>query len=464
VSRLVVVSNRVPSAEGKPAAGGLAVAMTSALQKSGGLWFGWSGCAVENPVGPAEFRDQDGITYATVDLSRTSHHGYYEGYANQTLWPLFHYRLDLTVFDRSTFEQYRAVNVLFAERLAPLLDPDDLIWVQDYHLIPLGEELRRLGCRQRIGFFLHTPFPAPEILVTLFNHKRLARALLNYDLIGYQTPDDLKSFRDYVVQELRNGHVFEDGRVGAYDVPTRAGAFPISIDPEAFSALAVSPTAQRYRERVRKSLAESALILSVDRLDYTKGLPERMAAIELLFERYPEHRRRVSFLQIASPSRSEVPQYQAIRQELEGAVGQINGRFAESDWSPVRYVSKTYSQAELCGLYPLARVGLVTPLRDGMNLVAKEFVAAQDPDDPGVLVLSRFAGAAHQMEGATIVNPYDTVDVADAVHQALGMSREERLERWTVMIAGLRRDNLAAWRDGFLAELNRAQGAEAKLC
>jgi trehalose 6-phosphate synthase len=451
VSRLVVASNRVPSPDGEPAAGGLAVALRAALREAGGLWFGWSG-EISKETSETRLRDQDGISYATVDLSAVNYQGYYEGYANQTLWPLFHYRVDLTVFDRGVFEHYRLVNELFAERLAPLLKADDLVWIHDYHLIPLGEELRRRGCRQRVGFFLHTPFPAPEILVTLFNHRRLVRSLLAYDLVGFQTPEDLRSFRDYVVQELRDGRV-EGDSVSAYGQHARAEAFPIGIDPEAFRELTASPSAKRYRDRMQKSLGGSDLILSVDRLDYSKGLPQRMAAVEMLFERYGDLRGRVSFLQIASPSREDVPEYQAIRQELEGAVGHINGRFADSEWAPVRYVSKTYSQSRLCGLYPLAKVGLVTPLRDGMNLVAKEYVAAQTPHDPGVLVLSRFAGAAHQMEVALIVNPYDKLEVSEAIKRGLDMPREERAERWTTLMQGLERDNLDTWRNAFVTAL-----------
>jgi trehalose 6-phosphate synthase len=453
MSRVIAVSNRVPVPDGEPAAGGLATALRSALQQTGGLWFGWSGETVEGEVGEVSLLEHDGISYATMDLNEADHHGYYEGFSNQILWPLFHNRVDLAVFDRSAFEHYESVNRQFAERLAPLLRPDDIIWVHDYHLIPLGEELRRLGCRQRIGFFLHTPFPPPELLVTLFNHMRLVQSLLSCDLVGFQAPDDLRSFRDYIVQELHDGEVSEDGSVSAFGMTTKSGVFPIGIDPDAFRALAASPAAIRYRERVKRSLGGCDLILGVDRLDYSKGLLERMAAVEIAYERYPELRRRVTFLQIASPSREDVPQYQALRHELESAVGQINGRFADSEWSPVRYVSKTYGQERICGLYALARVALVTPLRDGMNLVAKEFVAAQSPDDPGVLVLSRFAGAAHQMDGALIVNPYDRIEVCDALQRGLEMPLGERVERWESLMRGLKENDLAAWRDGFLAAL-----------
>jgi trehalose 6-phosphate synthase len=454
LSRLVVVSNRVPAESAKPAAGGLAVAMESALRDNGGLWFGWSGETVEGDPGPIDASVRDGITYATTDLNADSFRGYYEGYANQTLWPLFHYRVDLAVFDRSTFAHYHGVNKLFAERLMPLLKDGDLVWVQDYHLIPLGEELRRLGCNTKIGFFLHTPFPTPEILTILYNHRRLVRSLLSYDLIGFQSPTDLQSFQDYVSRVLSNGRVEPDGTVSAHDLSVKAGVFPIGIEPQFFAELATTRDALRYGQRVRDSLRRRPLILSVDRLDYSKGLPERIAGLYAMFEHYPEHRRRVTFMQIASPSRSEVPQYQDIRHELDAAVGQINGRFGRFDWVPVRYINRTYSHNVLAGLYRFAHICLVTPLRDGMNLVAKEYVAAQDPAEPGVLVLSKFAGAAHQMDGALIVNPYDARELGNVVHRALTMAEPERLERWRTMMDRISRESLTWWRDSFVAALS----------
>jgi trehalose 6-phosphate synthase len=231
VSRLVVVSNRVPSDSAKPAAGGLAVAMEAALGEHGGLWFGFSGDTVEGEPGPLQISERNGITYATTDLNAESYRDYYEGYANQTLWPLFHYRVDLAVFDRSTYERYHGVNKLFAERLMPLLERDDLVWVQDYHLIPLGEELRRLGCNLRLGFFLHTPFPTPEILTILYNHRRLIRSLLSYDQIGFQSPSDLRSFQDYVTRVFPNGRAEADGICSAHGLSVRAGVFPIGTEP-----------------------------------------------------------------------------------------------------------------------------------------------------------------------------------------------------------------------------------------
>ena len=454
MNRLVVVSNRVPAESAKPAAGGLAVAMEAALRDSGGLWFGWSGETVEGEPGPIAISRRDGITYATTGLNADAFRGYYEGYANQTLWPLFHYRVDLAVFDRADYAQYIGVNRLFAERLMELLEDGDLVWVQDYHLIPLGEELRRLGCDKRLGFFLHTPFPTPEVVTVLYNHRRLVRSLLSYDLVGFQSPTDLRAFQDYVSRVLEEGRVGPDGTVSAHGQSVNAGVFPIGTEPSHFSELAVTRDALRYGQRVRESLRGRELILSVDRLDYSKGLPHRVAGLNFMLEHYPEHRRRVTFMQIASPSRSEVPQYQEIRHELDAAVGQINGRFGRFDWVPVRYINRTYSHSVLAGLYRFAHVCLVTPLRDGMNLVAKEFVASQDPDDPGALVLSKFAGAAHQMEGALIINPYDCQAMGNAVHRALIMPQEERIERWQTMMERISRESLTWWRESFIDALS----------
>ena len=364
------------------------------------------------------------------------------------------------MFDRSAYEHYDSVNRLFAERLMPLLEDGDIVWVQDYHLIPLGEELRRLGCNRRLGFFLHTPFPTPEVLAVLYTHRRLVRALLSYDLIGFQSPIDLQAFHDYVTRILPDGRVEPDGTVSAHGQSVKAGVFPIGIEPSSFAVLATTRDALRYGQRVRESLRHRDLILSVDRLDYSKGLPQRVAGLNYMLEHYPEHRRRVTFMQIASPSRSDVPQYKDIRHELDAAVGQINGRFGRFDWVPVRYINRTYSHSVLAGLYRFARVCLVTPLRDGMNLVAKEFVAAQDPADPGVLVLSKFAGAAHQMEGALIINPYDCLEMGNAVHHGLTMPLEERVERWQTMMDRISRESLTWWRESFIAALSSVSSAD----
>jgi trehalose 6-phosphate synthase len=449
-SRLVVVSNRVAASK-RTAAGGLAVALREALASSGGLWFGWSGRTAESVAVEPSITHADGITFATVDLATADYNDYYKGFSNRTLWPLFHYRIDLTTFDRGFRAGYVRVNGQFAAALTALLEPGDLVWVHDYHMIAVGQELRRLGVSHRLGFFLHIPFPATEVLLTLPTHRELVQALFAYDLVGFQAPSDLRAFHDYVMVEA-GGRAFDDGRVSAFGRTIRAEVFPIGIDTDEFAALARSPDADRNRERMLES-AGGDVIIGVDRLDYTKGLIERFAAFEALLTAYPDNRGRVSMLQIAPPSRSDVPEYVRLRRELEAASGRINGRFAEFDWVPLRYLNRPFNRRVLAALYRASRIGLVTPFRDGMNLVAKEYVAAQAPDDPGVLVLSRFAGAAHQLDGALIVNPYDVQGVADAIQLGLKMELAERRSRWQGMMTALQREDLTAWRQHFVTAL-----------
>ncbi|HYD29821.1 MAG TPA: alpha,alpha-trehalose-phosphate synthase (UDP-forming) [Azospirillaceae bacterium] len=462
-SRLVVVSNRVaPVDEGKQATGGLAVAVLAALKKSGGVWFGWSGEVSAEPAEQPALAHAGRLTYATLDLDPRDYEEYYNGFANSTLWPLFHYRLGLTSFSRRTYDGYIRVNARFASQLAPLLQPGDMIWVHDYHLIPLGELLRRQGVEGRMGFFLHTPFPAPEILAALPTHDRLVRSLCAYDVVGFQTVGDLRCFADYLRYET--GAKIEEVppepglpgpacRIHAFGRRLLAQAFPISIDTANLESLAAVAATSRQNERMRESLVGRDLMIGVDRLDYSKGLPQRFEAFRCLLESHPENRGRVSFLQIAPPTRADVPEYAAIRRELETAAGHINGQFAEFDWMPIRYLNKSFGRRTLAGFFRLARVGLVTPMRDGMNLVAKEYAACQNPDDPGVLVLSRFAGAAREMEAALIVNPYDVEGVAEALQQALTMPLAERLERHRILMAVLRRHDIAAWREAFIHAL-----------
>ena len=453
--RLVVVSNRVALETGKATAGGLAVALTSALKEMQGLWFGWSGTLDEAAADQPRIIEKEGITYATVDIASEDFDGYYKGYANQTLWPLFHYRADLTSSDHAFFEGYRKVNAHFARHLAGLLKPGDLVWVHDYHLIPLGEELRRLKVEVPIGFFLHTPFPVPQILTALYNHPALLPSLLAYDLVGFQTPDDLRAFEEYVTQEL-GGTVDDAHRARHGGLTVQGGVFPIGLDPDAFAALAVSDEARHHQEQVHRSLNGRDLVIGVDRLDYSKGLPERLKGIECLLVNHPERCGSITLVQIAASSRSDLPEYVDIREELEVTCGHINGRFSRYDWVPIRYVNQAYSQAALAGLYRAAKVGLITPLRDGMNLVAKEYVASQDPDDPGVLVLSQFAGSAHELHQALIVNPYDVGEIGEAVERALRMPLDERRKRWSDMMEVLRNNNISRWRERFITALQSA--------
>ncbi|MGF1625025.1 MAG: alpha,alpha-trehalose-phosphate synthase (UDP-forming) [Alphaproteobacteria bacterium] len=455
MTRLVVVSNRVaPVVEGKAAAGGLAIGVLSALRRADGLWFGWSGEVTEtDSAAPAVFRSGR-LTYATIDLTQRDYDEYYNGYANGTLWPLFHYRVDLATYSRQSLAGYERVNTMFAARIKPLLGNDDLVWVHDYHLIPLGRELRRAGVENRIGFFLHIPWPALEVLLTLPNHGPIVRAMCEYDLIGLQTPGDVRAFADYIRYEAQ-GEVTPDGTVKAFGRALKVEAFPIGIDVEAVQSQAAVSGGSRQATRLRESLGQRSLFIGVDRLDYSKGLVNRFGAYERMLETYPDTRGQVTFMQIAPPSRSGVPQYVEIRQALEQAAGHINGRFAEYDWVPLRYLNKSFSHKMLLGFLRSADAALVTPLRDGMNLVAKEFIAAQDPEDPGVLIMSRFAGAASELNAALIINPFDTDGVADAMRLALDMPKQERIERWQDMMRALKAYDITVWRDRFIAALER---------
>lgn len=460
MSRLVVVSNRVADPR-KTAAGGLAVALADVLNKSGGLWFGWSGKIAEYTPGEESLHVQQAgpVKLATVDLNQEDHDAFYLGYSNGVLWPVFHYRLDLADFDAGYIGGYRRVNQLFARKLLPLLQPDDIIWVHDYHLIPLAAELRALGCKQRIGFFLHIPLPPPLILAAIPGHDWLIRALFAYDLVGFQSKADLEHFAGYIESEA-HAQAVDDGRWRAFGRTVQAGAFPIGIDVDEFRQLTDAPEAVEMYERMNREYSRRKLLVGVDRLDYSKGLPQRLRAFRELLQKNPEARNSATLIQIASPSREDVSAYSELLHELESLCGSINGNFGELDWMPVRYIHRTVARARLPGLYRAARVALVTPLRDGMNLVAKEFLTAQNPEDPGVLVLSRFAGAAEQLREALLVNPYDREGTAAAILLALQMPLEERRSRHEALMQTIRRYDVHWWCDGFLAALERAQAEE----
>ena len=454
MSRLVVVSNRIADPR-KPASGGLAVAVGQALEASGGLWFGWSGKIVENGTpgeGDLHLQQAGNVQLATVDLSREDHDSYYLGYSNGVLWPVFHYRLDLADFDAGYIGGYRRVNQMFAHKLAGLLKPDDIIWVHDYHLIPLAAELRAMGCKQRMGFFLHIPVPPPLILAAVPAHDWLIRSLFAYDLVGLQSNADVSHFSRYVGTET-SADILGEHEFRAYGKTLQVQAFPIGIDVDEFAALGQGRDAQEMYAQMRREYSRRRLLLGVERMDYSKGLPQRLKTFRQLLQSYPENVGSATLIQIASPSRESVDAYAALKQELESLCGSINGDFGELDWMPVRYIHRNVARKRLPGLYRAASVALVTPLRDGMNLVAKEFVAAQDPEDPGVLVLSRFAGAAEQLTEALQVNPYDTLRTAETIQRALQMPLDERQRRHQALLARIREHDVHWWRQQFLAAL-----------
>jgi len=454
MSRLIVVSNRIsrPAGRGAAQTGGLAMALTAGLRAYDGLWFGWSGQTTPEFTGEITTTKSDGVTIATVDLEDIDVQEYYNGYANKTLWPVFHYRIDLAAYDRSFNQGYDRVNRRFAETLRPLIAPDDIVWIHDYHLIPMARELRRLGVKNRIGFFLHIPWPARQLVTTLPRHRQLVEALFDYDLIGFQTTEWQEAFEDYLVHEVA-GSIMGDGILEAFGKRVRAGAFPIGIDAEEFAVQVRSPAAGRMFDRMAAQSVFRSMIVGVDRLDYSKGLDERFLGFELFLKDNPDFQGKVFLLQIAPLSRDDVDTYQDMRTQLDTMSGRINAAFADTDWSPIRYVNRNYRRDELAGVYRAARVGLVTPMRDGMNLVAKEYIAAQNPDDPGVLILSRFAGAALQMREALIVNPFSHEELSEALKRALTMDLGERKRRYEALFNGVRRDDVTAWRESFVSAL-----------
>ena len=367
-ARLIIVSNRVavPESPRTPLAGGMAVAVKAALKNRNGMWFGWSGKVSEEPNGAPQVVDINKMTYVLIDLSQNDIQEYYNGLANSVLWPILHYRVDLQEYSRADASGYIRVNRMFADRLSALLREDDVVWVHDYHLMLLGRELRSRGHRNTIGFFLHTPCAPPDILQTLPHHREILGGLAYYNLVGFQTENDRENFAHYLTSQgatqNRSSYEFEGQKV-------RLGAFPVSIETKAYTRLARNAGRSAMVALVRESLGGNKLILGVDRLDYSKGIPDRVKAFERLLENNPEWRGNVTFLQVTPKSRSDIKQY------------------GDPAWTPIRYVNRSHSRTVLAGLYRAADVAMVTPLRDGMNLVAKEYLAAQNPEDPGVLVL-----------------------------------------------------------------------------
>ena len=447
---IVIVSNRIPGK--RPSAGGLAVALKKVLSERQGFWFGWSGNYCAEPTRTIEFEKIDGLQIAGLDIPEDDYKGYYEGFSNSVLWPAFHHRLDLIKISAEDYSAYKRVNRSFAEALIDEITPDHTIWVHDYHLIPLGRELRRLGAKNRIGFFLHIPVPGPEIFSAVPHASDLVTALSAYDLVGLQAERDVEKLKSqYEVTELPS--VNDANEQNSSSLPRTVEAFPIGTDPEAFGKLVERPHGQRTAQRVKASIAGRELILGVDRLDYSKGLPERIAAYDSLLTNYPKWRRKVHMLQIAPTSRDTIEQYRDINEELDLACGRVMGKFADPDWAPINYVKRAYPQTSLAGLYRAASVALVTPLRDGMNLVAHEFVSCQDPEDPGVLILSRFAGAAELFPEALLVNPHNVEEVAAALDNALSMGLRDRKTRWKALMKTVEKHTVDQWASDFLTRL-----------
>jgi trehalose 6-phosphate synthase len=454
LTRLVIVSNRVsvPDTAGKATAGGLAVALREAFQDYQGLWFGWSGKVAAHPANRPKIVKRGNVQYALMDLTSLDRREYYNGFANRALWPTMHYRVGLSDFSRTDYTGYLRVNRAFAMALAKLVRPNDLVWVHDYHLIPLAAELRALGVTTPIGYFHHIPWPAPEVLGILPGSKDLLRAIMDYNLVGVQTERDADNLRRGLVQEL-SAVSQKPNVLHAGEKSTRIKSFPVGIDVSDFQEAAARPRSNRIVSQTIAGLGSRKLIIGVDRLDYSKGIQEKMEAYESFLVNQPDQRGCVTLLQIAPASRSEVPEYGILSRAVNETVGRINGSLGEPGWVPIQYVSSTYPRTVLASLFRLAQVALVTPMRDGMNLVAKEYVAAQDPLNPGILILSKFAGAAQQLTGALIVNPNDKLEVSEAIREALKMDHRERVARWQSMIGPLRDRDVSWWAAAFLKDL-----------
>ncbi len=452
MGRLIAISNRT-AADPSARAGGLAVAVWESLKSTGGVWFGWSGDVVEKPSRSVQHLKDDGVEFVLTDLSITEHDQYYLQYANSVLWPVFHYRLDLAAFNSEAFEVYASVNQRIANIVTERLREGDSVWVHDYHFLLMGDSMRRAGWDGPIGFFLHIPFPPPEVFRALPEHQWIARAMCNYSVIGLQSEQDRSNFTRYLIEDCKGvdqgGGIYE-----AFNTTIKIEAYPIGIDAEGFAEAARTERAVEASDRIGRFLGGRNLVIGVDRMDYSKGLPERFEAVGQLFDNHPETLGKVSVTQIAPPSRSKVDEYRELRQTLDRLAGRINGDHGDLDWIPLRYLARSYEREELAGLFRIARVGLVTPLRDGMNLVCKEFVMAQDEADPGVLILSEFAGAAEQLKDALLVNPHDTRKLAEVINLALTMPLEERVERWRALRKIVMEQDISWWRKKFLKDLD----------
>jgi alpha,alpha-trehalose-phosphate synthase [UDP-forming] len=463
--RLIIVSNRLPVRlrEGAsdewnvvPSSGGLVTALAPVLRRHGGTWIGWPGRAVDD-VGKLERRlNPASAPYRLVPigLSEQEVERFYGGFANQVVWPLFHDCFHLCNFDPEFWRAYESANLKFARKAAELAKPGDIIWVHDYQLMGVGAALRRLGVDNEIGFFNHIPFPTADIFCRLPWRQAILDSLLEYDLIGFQLGRDEAHFHDCLASLSRSARSsFESPQRRYRQRDPRVGRFPISIDFEEFDAEASSDAAQELAAQLRRANAGRKILLGIDRLDYSKGLLEKLAAFRRALEKYPRLRGRATLIQHVVPSREHLPEYRALRLRIERAVSAINGAFSEPGWIPVHYYYQSLSRADLCAYYRAADLCLVTSQKDGMNLVAKEYCAAQ-VDDPGVLILSEFTGAAAEIgDDALRVNPFDTEAVSDAIYAGAAMSLVERAERMRRLRAHIRSHDVYRWVESYLAEL-----------
>jgi trehalose 6-phosphate synthase len=454
--RLLVLSNRLPDLRSAGDArtknvGGLVSALRPVLEKHKGIWLGWSGRTHQGAdTGPVSLETFHGLSLAAVDFPEEWHRLYYNGFSNGALWPLMHSFPGRVGFNHDEWQSYVNVNEAFAAIATRLVAKADAIWAHDYHLLLLARAARARGHLGPLGLFQHVPFPGPDIFLLLPWAEEVLRALLDFDLVGFHTKHYAENLLS-CMESLPDAKVEGDLVVcGARTM--RTGAFPLGIIPEDFQDMGESEASEEV-EGLMRAIGPSRMVLGVDRLDYTKGIPERIDAFGRLFALHPEWRKKVCLVQVSVPSRADVPEYAEQRGRVENAVGRINGELGEADWVPIRYLYRSYGRRELTQLYRRAHVGYVTPLRDGMNLVAKEYVAAQDPEDPGVLLLSRFAGAACELKEALLTNPWDPEGTAHDLHRALAMEHAERKARHAALLATTSRTTALTWAEDFLTAL-----------
>ncbi|MDB4943001.1 MAG: Alpha,alpha-trehalose-phosphate synthase [Labilithrix sp.] len=455
---LLVISNRLPdlrNAEGdeserKKSVGGLVSALEPALRARGGMWLGWSGRTVPDSESvESGIIDSGSAQFAWVDYKESWYRNYYSGFCNGTLWPLFHSFPGRVTFSDASWAAFKEVHEHLADVAAGLVGPEATLWVHDYHLLLFARVMRQRGHTGPLGHFLHIPFPAKDIFSMMPWASEVLDALLDFDLIGFHTPNDVVNFMR-CVSSMLPAKVADDvvqhrGRT------THVRALPIGILPDDFQE--PEPSIAEEVEGLMRALLDSKLVLGVDRLDYTKGIPERLLAFGKLLEAFPEWRGKVSLVQVSVPSRADVPLYAEQRATIESIVGRVNGEFGDAAWVPIRYLYRSYGKSQLAQLYRAASVGYVTPLRDGMNLVAKEYVAAQDAANPGVLLLSQFAGAATEMRDAVLTNPYHAEGMARDLDRALRMELEERKMRHGKLLTTVQRSNAVTWAESFLDAL-----------
>ena len=462
--RLINVSNRLP-VEVKlrgghprlnPSAGGLASALDSIWRHHHGLWIGWAGAVDAEQAAPMLQKAARGRSYGfrAVPLSTQEVSKFYSGFANEIIWPLFHDMPSRCYFDPEYWEIYQRVNRKFALAAVESATSHDFIWAHDYHLMLMGRYLREANCTARVGFFLHIPFPAPDIFEKLPWRRTILKSLLEYHLLGFQTDRDRYNFLscvERIVPEAVSAREESHNLVTLDHHRSTIATFPISIAFEEFASHAASRDVEEASVQLRKELAQNFLVLGVDRMDYTKGIPERLRAFRIVQRRFPELRHRVTLLQVVVPSREEIPNYKELRREVELLVSQINGEFTEAGWVPIHYMHRNLTRKQLLTYYRAADIALITSLKDGMNLVAKEFCAAQ-VDERGVVVISEFAGAAAELQhGAIVVNPNDLAGIAEAIHRACVMPLEEKRARMKLLRDIVRTYNVQGWAESFLS-------------